>query len=112
MSPAKREPRAITLAEIEARFPLDAASYWFGDRWSPAVSRRVGGFSIRVVKSSTFYGRNVSTNFDYFLLDDNGLITTAPRGFARDYKPGRVVDIAAAVERFATPQADAMRIGI
>ena len=49
--------------------------------------------------------------FDYFDLDDEGVITVAPRGYARDYKPGRVVDIAAEADRYAVPDPAAARIG-
>jgi hypothetical protein len=108
---AKREPRSITLAEIEQRFLLDGASYWFGETWCPAVHhRKEGGYGIRVVATASQSGPNAYVGFDYFYLDTDGLITTAPRGFARDYKPGRVVDIAAAVERFAVPRQGARRI--
>lgn len=118
MSAAKREPREITLAEIAARFDVAGASYWWEyrlweARWCPAVDRRDrGGYSIRFVKARTVSGDNVRTTYDYFELDDDGLITTAPRGFAKDFKPGRVVDIAAEVERYATPDPDATRIGV
>jgi hypothetical protein len=109
----KREPRSITINEIDQEFPLDRASFWFGDRWSPAVHRRTeGGYAIRVVKSLTVYGSGETYNYDYFYLDDDGVITTAPRGHARDYKPGRVIDIEAAVERFAIPSPNAVRIGL
>lgn len=114
---AKREPRKITIAEIEQRFPLDRASYWWGDRWCPAVACDGDGYSIRVVAAETVQRtrsgeENVNTVFDYFYLDSEGVITTAPRGYARDYKPGRVVDIDAAVERFAVPDPDAVKFRI
>jgi hypothetical protein len=113
VSAAKREPRKITVAEIANRFDVDGASYWWGDRWKPAVHRRDGGgYGIRFVKTHTVYNTGSTTTFDYFELDDDGLITTAPRGFARDYKPGRVVDIAEAAERYAVPDPDATRIGL
>jgi hypothetical protein len=110
-SASKRQPRAITIAEIERYFRLAEASYWFGDKWCPAVhERKDGGYAIRVQTSERRSGSNLSTNFDYFYLDADGVITTAPRGFARDFKPGRVADIQAAVERFATPDPKARRI--
>jgi hypothetical protein len=109
---AKREPRAITLSDIKDDFLVDEASYWFGNKWCPSVRRRdEGGYAIRVVKSMTVSGSRKSFTFDYFYLDNDGLITVAPRGYARDYKPGRVVDIEAAVEQYATPRPDAQRIG-
>jgi hypothetical protein len=113
MSPAKREPREFTLAEIAARFDVAGASYWWGERWCPAVLRRnEGGYAIRYVKARTVVRDEVRTTYDYFELDDDGVIRLAPRGFAREYKPGRVVDIAAQAERYATPDPDAARIGL
>lgn len=108
MSRPKREPRAITLAEIEQTFEL--ASYWWGTKWCPAVGRTERGFHIRFTKSLVINGADQRHTYDYFELDADGVITTAPYGHAKDWKPGRVVDIEAAVERFAAPQPDAMRI--
>jgi hypothetical protein len=104
-----RKPRAITIDEIERYFRLADASYWFGDKWCPAVhERKDGGYAIRVHTSERRSGN--SLNFDYFYLDADGVITTAPRGFARDFKPGQVADIQTAVARFATPDPNARRI--
>lgn len=104
MSPRKkREPAAFTVAQIEQRFELE--SFWLGEKkWCPAVYETGRGYGIRVVqsRSTNTVGRQVT--YDYFAIDADGLITTAPRGYAKEYKPGRVVDIAAAVERFATPE--------
>jgi hypothetical protein len=110
MTARKREPRAITLAEIEQQFEL--ASYWFGAKWCPAVHETARGYGIRVLRAETltFNGRNVS--YDYFELDPEGVITTAPRGHAKDYKPGRVVDIKEAVQRFVDAPPNAMRISL
>lgn len=107
----KREPRSIPFAVIEREFRLDDASYWFGATWCPAVHhRKEGGYGIRIVTRASQSGRSTHIGFDYFYLDADGLITTAPRGFAKEYKPGRVVDIAQAVERFSAPQPGARRI--
>ena len=102
--------RKFTVAEIAQRFEL--ASYWFGERWCPAVHkhRDGNGYGIRFIKSVTFSGANQSYTFDYFELDNDGVITTAPRGYAKEYKPGVVVDIAEALEQFATPDPNARRI--
>lgn len=105
-----REPREITLAEIEQTFEL--ASYWFAGAWCPAVFAAKHGWSIRVVKSHSFSSSSQSFSYDYFELDLDGTITTAPRGHAKAFRPGRVVDIEKAAERYAHPQADAMRIGL
>jgi hypothetical protein len=109
VSPKKREPRVIKMAEIAAQFEL--ASYWFGEKWCPAVHRKTGGgYGIRIVKSMTRVGLNRSVTYDYFEVDADGTIDTAPRGYAREFKPGRVVDIESEAERAATPDPDAERI--
>jgi hypothetical protein len=110
MTARKREPRAITLAEIEQQFEL--ASYWFGTKWCPAVSTSELGYRIRVIKSRSFTGVSHGVTYDYFELDLDGTVTTAPRGWAKAYKPGRVVDIEKAVERFVDAPPNAMRIGL
>lgn len=87
-------PREIRFAEIEQMFTLH--SFWQGETWMPAVARRPdGGYGIRVVKSPTA--------FDHFHLDDDGTVTSAPVGYAKVFRPGRVVDVEAALERYATP---------
>lgn len=112
----KAEPRAFTVADIEQRFEL--ASYWWGEKWCPAVHRiqrsirNTPGFGIRVLKSKTMTAAGEHLVFDFFEVADDGTITTAPRGYAREYKPGRVTDIAEAVGRYAIPQDDALRINL
>lgn len=108
MTARKREPRAITLAEIEQQFEL--ASYWVGSTWCPAVRRTNRGYAIRVLKSETVTFTSRTETFDSFELDADGNVTTAPRGWAKAYKPGRVVDIEAAALAYEAPQADARRI--
>lgn len=108
MTARKREPRAVTIAEIERTFEL--ASYWFGDKWCPAVYRNSNGYGIRVIRSIARSGVNESVTYDYFELDENGVITTAPRGHAKDFRPGQVADIATWADRYVTPQHDAKRI--
>lgn len=98
---AKREPRAVTIGEIERMFEL--ASYWFGSKWCPAVHRTARGYGIRIVRSQTIGLTSQQITYDYFELDENGVITTAPRGHAKDFKPGQVADIETWVGRYATP---------
>lgn len=109
MSARKREPRAVTIAEIERTFEL--ASYWWGREWCPAVhAKDSGGYGIRVIKSLTISGARKNVTYDYFELDPNGVITAAPYGYARDFKPGQVADIETWAERMAAPDPDAERI--
>lgn len=110
MSRAKREPRAFTVADIAARFEM--ASYWFGEKWCPAVWRTSTGYAIRILKSQTVTSTGQQLTYDSFDLDEDGVITAAPRGWAKEYKPGRVTDIADAVQQWAEPRHDAMRLNI
>ncbi|MEV7267105.1 hypothetical protein AB0N38_26435 [Micromonospora aurantiaca] len=92
--------REIPFTEIEENHQL--ASYWFGRTFCPAVDRRDGGgFQIRILKNERPRGGQVTTSYDYFELDEQGTVEVAPRGFARDYKPGRVVGLAEAIEKYA-----------
>lgn len=108
MSARKREPREFTVAEIRQDFEL--ASYWFGAKWCPAVHRKNGGYAIRVIRSTGRTSTTATTTYDYFELDADGVITSAPYGYTKDYRPGRVTDIEAAVEAYAPPQQTAPRI--
>jgi hypothetical protein len=97
------------MAEIEQMFTLQG--YWWGTKWCPAVARREeGGYAIRVVKSVSISGSSESVSYDYFHLDEDGTVTSAPHGYARVFKPGLVVDVAQALERYADAPAGARRI--
>lgn len=107
----KPDPRAVTIAEIGQQFEL--ASYWFGAKWCPAVHQNSDGrYGIRIVRSQSITLGSQTVSYDYFELDADGTITTAPRGYAKEFRPGRVTDIAAALDRFATPPEGAMRINL
>lgn len=103
-----RPPREIPFSEIESRFKL--AAYWFGEKWCPAVCEKNGGYSIRVSIHDYYSGDTRHTKFDYFYLDADGLVTTAPRGYARDYKPGQVTGLAEAVAKYAPEDQTAQRM--
>lgn len=113
MARTKTEPRTVTLAEIRGRFTLVPLN--LGGRSHPAVAKDAQGrYSIRILKHLDY---NASTGlrqekFDYFYCDADGTITTAPRGHAKDFRPGRIdpaeldaviARIEAAVARGATP---------
>jgi hypothetical protein len=107
----KRALREITLAGIEQQFQL-VSYWWFGPKWCPAVyPSAAAGYGIRVLKSVTGSGDSQHFVFDYFELGADGTVEVAPRGYAKQFKPGRVVDIEAAAARYATPDPNAMRIG-
>lgn len=102
-----RAVRDFTVADIAAQFEL--ASYRWGTTWCPAVHRKGDGFAVRVHHPRSTPGRWV---FEYFELDASGLITSAPRGHAKVWRPGRVVDVAAVAEVQLTPELDAPRFQI
>jgi hypothetical protein len=102
VSRPKSPPREIPFAEIEERFTL--ASYWFGAQWCPAVQKyERGTYSIRVSRGESLSRGSRTDHYDYFELAADGTVDTAPRGYAKDFKPGRVVDIEVAVLRYAQP---------
>jgi hypothetical protein len=104
---AKSKPaRVIQFAEIEQRFRLAPFQLYGVNGLStiPAVRQRDDGtYSIRVDAGSSVRGGTVTESFSYFYLDADGTITEAPRGFAKDYRPGRVPveELDAAVAKYA-----------
>jgi hypothetical protein len=97
-----KQPPEIQFADIEAQFTLAA----FGQPPSAVGRSRNGGYWIRILVGTNvdiFGQAGVHTDkFDYFYTDPDGVITTAPRGHAKDYRPGRIpVDqLDAAVTRY------------
>jgi len=93
----------IPFSMIDRRFQL--ASYFWGEKFCPAVARRNnGGYLIRVLASTRGTSTSQTTTYDYFELDADGVVTAAPRGYARDYKPGRVVGLDEALAEYAAPK--------
>lgn len=94
--------REIPFVQIEDQFKV--VPLRLGLAMYPAVSFRAGeGYSIRVLKSETRSGANVSTTYDYLRTDAEGNVTEAPRGYAKEFKPGRipVEELQAAVAKYA-----------
>lgn len=104
----------IPFGRIERSF--DLASYWLGAKWCPAVDRKSkaagSGYTIRVFKSETRNGANVTITYDYFELGSDGTVLVAPRGYARDFKPGRITGLDEALTRYTKPAPDARRINV
>jgi hypothetical protein len=96
-----RTPRDVCIKDIERQFEL--ASYRLWGTWYPAVVRGSQGYSIRVLIGYTGRPPNEIVKYDYFRMYSDGTIYTAPRGYAKDFKPGRipVPELEAAVERYA-----------
>jgi hypothetical protein len=98
MPKATTPVRVFDFAEIEQEFTL--APMTLGFTVYPAVSKRdTGGYSIRVHAGT----RGNTDNFDYFYIDDDGTVDAAPRGYAKDFMPGRipVEQLDAAVAKYA-----------
>lgn len=98
MPKATTPVRVFDFAEIERDFTL--APMTLGFTVYPAVAKRkTGGYSIRVHMGT----RGNTENYDYFYLTDDGTVDAAPRGYAKDFKPGRipVEQMDAAVQRYA-----------
>ena len=99
---AKKPVQDMTIASLERQFIL--APYWLGGTYSPAVLRVKTGYRIRVYTAISATAGSVTTSYDYFDLDNDGLVTAAPRGRTRDFKGRvRITDIVAAVAWHADP---------
>jgi hypothetical protein len=95
--PTKKAIPEIPFDVIEKQFELGA----IGD--SIAVGRRsIGGYYIRIITAMSISGSgHATTKYDYFHLGADGSVHSAPRGYARDFKPGRITDMEAAVAKYA-----------
>jgi hypothetical protein len=96
--PEKKPVNVIPFAEIERDFELTPLR--LGLSVYPAVSKREGGgYSIRVHKGA----RGNTDSYEYFYTYPDGTISAAPRGYAKDYRPGRIAveELDAAVERYS-----------
>lgn len=97
--PKPTPPREIQLTDIEHRFQLAA----FGPNPAISTSDR-GGYSIRIRTALSIGPDGYRTEkYDYFYTDHTGLITQAPRGHAKTYRPGRIPpgQLQAAIAKYA-----------
>jgi hypothetical protein len=96
--PKPKTVNVIPFAEIERAF--DLAPLRLGLSVYPAVSKREGGgYAIRVHTGT----RGSTDSYDYFYTYPDGTISAAPRGYAKDYRLGRIAvdELDAAVARYA-----------
>ena len=83
------------------QFPLKEriASYNVLGTFSPAVFKREKGYCIRIIEGQVIRGNNTTMQWNYFDLDEAGMIIKSPRGMAREFnKKVRITDIDQAVE--------------
>jgi hypothetical protein len=87
----KRTVMVIPFTDIEQRWrpsPLD-----------PFVERDGDDYVINVLTFVSFFPAEIRT--DSFRLAADGTVISAPRGWAKDYKPGRVTGLDGAVAKYA-----------
>lgn len=85
-----------------SQLPFKPVSMFFGGL-RPAVfkNEKNGTYGIRIKVSESWRGNNVSESWDYFELDENGVITKSPRGYAKEFnKKVKIVDISEAVKKY------------
>ena len=89
--------KEITLNEL----PFNPVSMFLGGL-KPAVFKKENGtFGIRIKIGESWKGNNISSNWDYFELDNNGLIITSPRGYAKQFNQKvKIIDIEKMVEEY------------
>jgi hypothetical protein len=106
---SKKSIREIPFKQIENWFRL--ASYYFGDKFCPAVDKNdSGSHLIRVIKRETVSGAHRNTSYDYFELEADGTVLVASRGYAKGFKPARITGLAEAVERYSAPDESTVRM--
>ena len=89
--------KEITLLQL----PFKPVSMFFGGLKSAVFKKENGTYGIRIKTGESWRGKNVTENWDYFDLDEVGLITTSPRGHAKEFnKKVRIIDIEDAVEEY------------
>jgi hypothetical protein len=49
--------------------------------------------SIRIQTGYSYRGANSTTSWDYFELDENGIITSCPRGMTKTYKGIQIINL-------------------
>jgi len=73
----------ITFNQFSFRNIISSCSI-FG-KFSPAIFKREKGYGIRIKTGSGIRGMNYNVAYDYFTLDETGLIVISPRGMAKKY---------------------------
>lgn len=94
-----KKPKVVHISErsfstISNRFPVVGMNSPVGYS-APITKRKSGSYSARILKSqdSNLRTGQVSTSWEYFEFDETGLITSTPRGFAKEFKNVRIIDI-------------------
>jgi hypothetical protein len=99
----KREPRTVHFEEIERNFMLRPMTAF--NPPLPPVVKSATGWRIRVLTSMSYNSvGEVTENYDYFEVDVDGSILSAPRGHAKEFRPGRIPlpELLAAQTKYAT----------
>ena len=88
--------KEITLSQL----PFKPVSMFFGEL-RPAVYKKDDGYGIRIKIGESWNNNSRSESWDYFELDNTGLIITSPRGEAKYYnKKVRITDMDEIVEEY------------
>jgi hypothetical protein len=82
------------------QLPFELAEYHFAGKMRKAVIKKDSGYQIRVLKrmDRNYVTGETTVAYDYFMLDKEGVILKAPRGYAKKYKGVKITDIAEAAK--------------
>lgn len=85
-----KNPTEISFDDLGFTNQLASYSLSYG-HFSPAVGHESEGrgFYIRILGGRSWRGNTTHTSWEYFKVDESGLITESPRGMAKRYN-GRV----------------------
>lgn len=62
-------------------------------RYFNDVSLNKAKDKIRIISKATYGNRSSSFSFDYFELDENGIIKKCPRGYTKEFKGTKVIEL-------------------
>jgi hypothetical protein len=76
-----------------------ASQHIFGNFYPAVFKKNDGWYSIRIIKGADIF--KGTREWDYFSLDETGLIISSPRGLAKEFnKKVRIIDMLQAVELY------------
>lgn len=92
--------REVEFEELEDLFI--PAEYFFGGRFCPFAFKTSSGYSFRIHTGVAVKGDIRSDSFDFFEMDESGLIIKSPRGHSKEFtKKVRIINMHEIIERAA-----------
>lgn len=93
------------MREVYAESLGQLTGYSLGGTWCPAVFKKDrGGYGVRILLGVSISQRYLSSRYGYYDLDDGHVITRCPRGYTKQFKGAKVVDLLDAMKKWETEE--------